>query len=426
MLKENTQPSTIGGIKRLAKQIKKANGVPHTKALDIAARRAKYENFAHARNQLQLPNNQLFLTSYWYDREKRTTGREVLNIELSIPLLKIATESELKQSNGINRFRLAAPDHFVMDDICHSQDEGKRAICKAVRVLRFIETTGLKPCKDWEAVYPDRDYNNKLPKSDHSTDWYDPKSGQCILIDEPYLDSIVDQERAEWARKHNWHLQASEWAGMYFPGMSNMFVATNASTGYDFEGLMAKINQMDYPLTESSWTGTSSKGHDTFYSPLACTHNDKKRAVARGTIYRESSSKTIPMRTWDAPNNERRPNATMPIDSHLLAARLIKAVEQSSAKPSTVNMRLSSIKSKLEDWFFSEHRKDVTNNYDLFYYGAIDKADPLVLQAHSTQGVIDLLLELKALLETSYVVCEPLRRMISKIDTSIKFTSKLQ
>lgn len=430
MLNKNIQPSTIGGIKRHAKQLKKVNGVPHHEALDIAARNASFENFVHARNQLQSSNSikssyQLFFTVYWYDRQSHNTGREVLEIELSMPLFEIATKSELKKSDGLDWFRLASPDHFVNDHVSQSQKEAINKICKAVRVLRFIEATGLKVNKDYKAAYPNRDHNNKLPKADHSTDWYDPDAGQVILIDEPYLDPLVDGERAAWAEKHNWHLQASKWAGMYYPDNSNMFVSTDASTGYDFKGLMAKIDSIPYPITEENWLGTSSKGHGTFFSPLSVTPQDKKRAVAKGTIYRMSTSKTLPMRSWNTPYNERRPNAVMSIESHQLVARLIKAVEESSTTPMAANNRLSSIKSKLEDWFFSEHEKNVTDKFDLFYYGSIDRNDPYVLQAHSLKGVISLLQELKVMLVGAYVDCEPLRAMIGKIDTSIKLTSKL-
>ncbi|MFK5893117.1 MAG: DUF5623 domain-containing protein [Pseudomonadota bacterium] len=430
MLNKNVQPSTIGGIKRLAKQLKNANSIPHNKALDIAAQRASFENFAHARNLLQNSNltksgYQLFFTAYWYDQKDYKAGREVLEIELSMPLLELATKSELKKSNGLGWFRLASPDLFVNDHVSRSREGARNKICKAVRALRFIEATGLKPSRDYKAAYPNRDYNNKLPQIDHSTDWYDPDSGQFILIDEPYLDRVVDGDRAAWAKKHNWHLQASKWAGMYYPGHSNMFISTDASTGYDFKGLMAKIDDIPYPITAENWTGTSYKGQDTFFSPLTVTPQDKKKAVAKGTIYRTSSSKTAPMRSWDAPYNERRPNAVMSIEAHQLAARLIKAIEQSAAKPWTVNTRLSSIKSKLEDWFFSEHDSNVTDKFDLFYYGSIDSNDPFVLQAHSSKGVISLLQELRDMLLDAYVDCEPLRGMIGKLDTSIKFTSKL-
>ena len=52
MLSENIRPSTIDGIKRLAKSIKKDRGIAHTLALDEAARLAEFENFRHARNML--------------------------------------------------------------------------------------------------------------------------------------------------------------------------------------------------------------------------------------------------------------------------------------------------------------------------------------------------------------------------------------
>ncbi len=430
MLNLHVQPSTIGGIKRLAKQLKKADSIPHHEALDIAARSASFENFAHARNKLQNSNviksgYQLFFTVYWYDRKEYKAGREVLEVELSMPLLEIATKSELKSSNGLGWFRLASPDHFVSDHVNHSQEEARKQICKAVRVLRFIEATGLKPSRDYEAAYPKRDHNNKLPKTDHSTYWYAPDTGQFVLIDEPYLDPVVDGERAAWAKKHNWHLQASKWHGMYCPSMSNLFVATDASTGYNFKNLMAKINNLPNSITEGNWVGISTKGHDTFFSPLSVTLQDKKRAVAKGTIYREASSKTLPMRSWDAPRNERRPNAVMSIESHQLAAELIKAAQQSKAKPFAVDMQLSDIKSKLEDWFFAEYDKSVTDNFGLFYYENTDKNDLFVSCADSSKGVIDLLQELKAMLLGAYIDCEPLRKIIRKLDLSIKLTSRL-
>ncbi|WP_114947645.1 hypothetical protein [Microvirga calopogonii] len=42
------QPSSIDGIKRLAKQIKAQKGLQHARALDEAARTAGFQNFAHA------------------------------------------------------------------------------------------------------------------------------------------------------------------------------------------------------------------------------------------------------------------------------------------------------------------------------------------------------------------------------------------
>lgn len=46
-------PKTLNGIKQLAKKIKRAEGFTHTQSLDLAARQAGYENYQHARKQLE-------------------------------------------------------------------------------------------------------------------------------------------------------------------------------------------------------------------------------------------------------------------------------------------------------------------------------------------------------------------------------------
>jgi len=433
MLNENIQPSSIDGIKRLANQIKKSKGLPHHEALNVAAKAASFENFAHARGQLKnhskatVYGNQLFLSVYWYDRDSYSTGRETLEINLSKPLLDICTKYELKNVRGLGRFRQAAKDHLVKDDVDSSQNDARRTICAAVRALRFMEATGLKPSRDSYAAYPDKDSNNKLPKSDHSTDWHDPLTGQFILIDEPYLDMKVniDQaaltERAAWAKKHGWHLQASKWPGMYNPYDCSLFVATDASTEFNFGELINKIDAISEPLIEDDWDGISANNHDVFASPLAKTSQDIRRAKAKGTIWRLSTKKTVPLRLQSS-YDERRPNAVMPIADHQNAALMIKAILQSSNRPWNVNSRLNTVRSRLEDWFFSEHSKTETDKHDLFYYGEIEDDHLYVLKAQSKKGNIELLKMLKSILKKNYIDCEPLKNLVQKIDTSISYT----
>ena len=46
------RPSTLDGIKRLAKSIKDERAITHREALELAARQAGYQSFTHARHQL--------------------------------------------------------------------------------------------------------------------------------------------------------------------------------------------------------------------------------------------------------------------------------------------------------------------------------------------------------------------------------------
>lgn len=49
---DQIKPTTLRGIKQLAKKISATNGCMHTIALDEAARQAGFENYVHARRQL--------------------------------------------------------------------------------------------------------------------------------------------------------------------------------------------------------------------------------------------------------------------------------------------------------------------------------------------------------------------------------------
>ncbi|MDM0049856.1 hypothetical protein [Variovorax sp. J22R115] len=53
MSNDDIRPTTLVGIKRLAKAIKSAQGIPHHQALDEAARRANLQNFRHASGLLR-------------------------------------------------------------------------------------------------------------------------------------------------------------------------------------------------------------------------------------------------------------------------------------------------------------------------------------------------------------------------------------
>ncbi|WP_421876003.1 hypothetical protein [Pacificispira sp.] len=48
MSTDDIRPKTLGGIKQLAKRLKKREGCPHHVALDMAAQAAGFSNYKHA------------------------------------------------------------------------------------------------------------------------------------------------------------------------------------------------------------------------------------------------------------------------------------------------------------------------------------------------------------------------------------------
>ncbi len=423
MLSKDVKPSSLVSIKRLAKQMKKAEGIPHHKALDKASRIASFENYKHARSRLEngrgtwMPN-QLFFTVYWEDRKQRTNGRETLQTTLSKPFLEVCSKSELRRTPRAEWFRCVAEDHLVVDSVRVSQDEARRLICKAVRTIQFMDGTGLKPPKVSDG-FP-LGAGERIPRSDHVTDWIDPSSGQLILIDEPYLDPVVDDDRSAWAKHRNWHLEVSSWPGMYFPHQAPLFAATDASTGYDFAALMAKINALPLPVTDENWIGDSVDNHEVFVSPKATTPQDVRRARAKGTIYRYASKNTVPMH-WRSERDDRKPNAIMPFETHKRLGLAINAVMDSDDIGSMTWSRLSSLRSELESWLFVEHNEDQYEdvNFIHVYYGGMQSEDPYLSQAQTFDGKVQLLKSVRKQLKRSYPDCAPLRRILKKVDVAI-------
>ena len=429
MLTNNIRPSSIDGIKRLATQIKRNQGIPHAKALDSAAQAASYGNYEHARRSLSnqdgsvASEHQLFITIYWMESRPFRAGRETLRVDLSKPLLELCSKSELKLARGLWG-RLVAPDHIVHDTVAQSQEFARGVICKAARTLQFMEATELRPSDDNKSAYPHGDYANKLPGSDHSTDWYDPKTGQFILIDEPYSPAVVSDERSAWAQQHGWHLQASKWPGIYYPNSCSFFVATDASTGYDFEELMKKIDDIPAPLTSEEWNGTSVLGHNVFASPKAKRPQDIRRARCKGTVIREPSRTTIPYGAFG--HQRRKPRAKMPIPQHIEAGNILKSVLESPHKPYSVNKRMDSVRSTLEDWMNNEIGRNELPGPEFFdvYYHEADQTGPHAKAAKTSEGLIRILEELKASLCSHYPDCAPLRQQIDKIDTAIRIIAR--
>ena len=432
MLKEAIRPTTIIGIKRLANQAKKATGTSLGDALNLASKKAGFDNFAHARRALEVNDNlaangnRLFLTYYWYERKPFRLGREVIEIQLSRPLLEICTKRGLKLERTLSRLRLAAPDHLLSDSITEHQSFARGELCKAVRALRFVEATGLQPSEYRRARQAKVALDERLPKSDHSTDWFDPRSGHLVMLDEPYTAAIVSGERAAWASRNGWHLQASTWPGIYSPGSCALFVAAAKDDAFDFRALMQQIDGLAPPVTAEHWPGASDTSHETFVSPMAVTPQDQRRARAKGTIYQIPSKTTEPYsRMW---SSRRKPIGTLGIPDHREAGRMIKALLRSNARPWSVRNRLETLRCTLEDWLGKEVERQEMSDNDFFdvYYHEIAQDDPFVAIAATSDGVIELLGRLRSKLMQTYPDCAPLRRLTGGIDTAERMMVRFQ
>lgn len=258
-----------------------------------------------------------------------------------------------------------------------------------------------------------------MPGADHATDWFDTTTGQIVVIDEPYGGNPGDAERAAWAKRHGWWLIKTSWPGMYFPYRCDMYVATDASTGYDAARLVAIINAMPPPLLAEDWTGESIAGWDTFVSPMAKTPQDARRARCRGTIYPTDSAATVPV-SYAMGTRQRRPRGRLGIPGHSAIGASIKALLGSPSCPYPVRQRLNRIRSTLEDWLGGEidpRELPDTEFFDVYYHD-LPITDPLRERSASPEGMIEVLSEIRSGLTSAYPDCAPLRLLLNRIDMS--------
>lgn len=433
MLIGDVRPTTLDGVKSLAAQLRKEQGIKHSSALDLAAKAANCNNFRNAQRTLPMRGKALgrpyiLLTMYWCDKDQRyRIGRETLRVELSKPILDICSKLALKSVRGFGNLRMVADDHFVCDSVAHTQNYARDRLSTAERSLRFMEHTGLRPSRDYRKAYPKGSINDKLPGMDHSTDWVDPATGQFILVDEPYSGVPDEDERAAWAARNGWRVIRTYWPGMYNPYDCDLYVAAESGTSYDLDGLVTKIEAMPAPLLGKDWAGESFPSWDTFTSPMAKTPQDVRRARCRGTIYPTDSATSVPY-SYSLGSSRRRPAGKLGIEGHIEAGRIIKAVLQSDPRFYGVYRRMNALRSTLEDWMSLEIGRGQLEGPEFFdvYYHHLEDNDPFKHVASVRGGVVTLLDNLKQKLQAAYPNCAPLRQQLQRIDMSVSLIGRMK
>ena len=270
-----TPPTTVRGIKQVAKKIGPARGLTHKQAMDAIAHEIGYQNFRHAQNVLtaavKQSRHEVYVTYRWRDRDLRTSGRETYRHELNRPIAELVTPYQMGAARDLAGFKLVAPDHIEQEITGHSQAYARREILKAVRTLDFIEYTGLKPSKGHKKGYRNGRLGDMFPGIDHAHIWFDPVAKQYIVVDEPYgPNERQADDRAAWARETGWEVLRSPWDGMYWPGGNTiMYLSTDATKGYSLKRTIDALRRMPSPPLDTPWEGRSGPLSEPFISPLS-------------------------------------------------------------------------------------------------------------------------------------------------------------
>jgi len=433
MSSEAIRPSTLDGIKRLAKSLKSERGIQHFRALDYAAQTAGFQNFRHASNVLRAaapkaerprPGYCTFLTAYWKDRESNGSGRETLTIWLTAPWAELIIPLQLQNHRALMNFRAEGPDHLAREHLLRTQSEARRTVCAAARALHFMDATKLRPSKSHSRAFPGGRSSNAIPGHDHYSIWYDRETKCYLFADEPYEKAVENkvQEREDWAQRHGFTIVKPEWAGMYAPdGGSRLYLVADEAKGIPLQPIAAALDRLPAPIVESAWGGESAPTLPYFVSPgtiaKAETKKDKQKTPPKSSGQRNSVGY---VQTFVGP--QRRPKGRMSIEAHAEVGRLLKSVLVATYHRKGVYNRVSAIRCELDEWVQREYNHAELPNEQFFelYYHESGSTFSRSLPEIERERHAESLTKARKLLNQHYPDCPPLRSLLKKMDAAVK------
>lgn len=423
MSNNTVRPSSIEGIKRLAKSIKRERGITHTLSLDEAARQGAFQNFRHAQNVLSgrgstpraRHGQTVYITSYWRDRDGRSRGRETLKLVLSRPWAELVSRAELRHHRALRDFRGDAIDHLERQQDVTSQDSARDQVCAAARALVFMDATGVRPTNQrHEAMIGS---GVQLPGLDHWSVWKETSTEKLLVVDEPYAAAIrgLESQREAWAARHGLHLRRSAWGGLYSPGNAVMELISDSVDGVSLDSIVVALESLPDPLVSSAWPGESAP-----YAPVFVTPG---RAVLK-TRKRERPSPYDLLRPYRNSIGygsvigglQRRPDARMPLDAHERVATLLKGVLAKSYERKGVYNRCDRIRCDLDDWVQREYKTSdlPAEQFNALYYGSLPEDAGRLTQASALECHADLD-QVRALVTQHYPDCAPRRSLLRTV-----------
>ncbi|WP_315773886.1 MULTISPECIES: DUF5623 domain-containing protein [unclassified Bradyrhizobium] len=424
MSNNHVRPSSISGIKQLAKRLKKLEGVSHIVALHKASMAAGFENYRHAQRALGEKRATaqrafaLYISVLWRDRTTSSTGCEILKMWLGKPLDALVKPPQYK--NGLAAMRREGPDHLADLYTEPSQEAAREAACKIARKIQFMEATGLVP-SGANRSFPKGSFQNRMPGSDHDAGWYDPVAKGFIRTSEPYSRGGVTPEQHEWAARHGWAVVKAPWKGMYRPDDgTSLFLLADVSKGYSLEPLISRLADAPPPIVISDWQGESRPTAPAFVSPgrmaeIAAKAREVKTLGnrARPINSTEYNSLLSGTRRW--------PKARMPIEQHKAVGRLLKSVLIGTRGRAGVYRRIEAMRCELDSRAEHEYGRDELSDEVFFdlYYHELPESDPLAAVPGSLHRHIASLGEIKAILARHYPECPQLRKLLKTADQAI-------
>lgn len=427
----NIRPSSLDGLKKLAKKLKQERCIPHTEALELASRQSGYQSFVHARRSLAdaiggaaAASYPVFLTAHWYERRsgvinsrglnanapggapRRRAGRELLQVRLSRPLPSIVTKQRVGKARGLGTFVMEYDDHLEMHYLADSQQRARELLLLAERALRFMEVTGLQPVSLQVHRQRLRSLDN-LPGHDHTSDWFDATSGAVAMLDEPYPAALKSNavERTVRLAGTDFTEISLLWEGLHNPGLTKPFLLSNdQSLLARVSAAVAGLPRYEFPTTWPSETGAQG---DAFVSPQRIRDSKPRRPIPNAS-YTNRMGATPYGGSFGTPSRW-RPMEPMEPALHMELGSILYRLSGFDV-PWKVHERLHThFRSELENWANYEHPgQDI--GYQAYY------GQEALMRFKTPQQHLEGIKRAKEIVEAGYKDCKPRRELLAVID----------
>lgn len=432
---DDVRPTTLEGVRRLARQLAKLHdGIKHRGLLDRAAQQAGFQNYRHAKAQLQRKSltssrnsrsgtpSTLFLTAYWSDLKTGAAGRETVNVALHQPWPNLVGSRSLRHARGLRNFRGQSADHLVVRQVLGDSLQARKEVCAAARALAFIDATGLQPDGSRAGIVAGLK-EEKLPRSDHGSRWRSLSGDFVVLVDEPYESAVqsAHSAREDWAARHGYCVVRVDWPGMYYPDLgAAMFLIAKAEHRAQLDAWATTLSKLPVPPMATAWKGDSAPYYPLYRSPSE-VKQDRKPRRPPDLRNRRSTNTTRPYAGFGV-GAGRRPNGRMPIEVHDEVARLLREVVGGGFMRSGLANRLDLVRCELDEWVQREYSADELDNerFSDMYYGDIEhrysrsipQADKLRYMRHLDR--------IEEAVKQHYPNSQPQRRLLGRLMSARK------
>ncbi|MDT8925530.1 hypothetical protein RBE51_22365 [Pseudomonas taiwanensis] len=414
------KPTTLAGIKTLAKDLKRLHNLRHNPALDLAAQRAGYSNFEHARQTLAhdpLASFEVkagYVTVLWTDDENQKSGRVTLRAPLARLISKLVTiRGGFVSDSFLKAFKLETPDHLERILDASSYSEALELARSASYALQLMDRTGLSSAN---LTIPSSviDAFRAMESRDHLSWWSMPSAPhEWVVMDDPYQKI----DRQAWAQINQFVAKECFGNGLYRAGVAYTTVfAPHEELASQVAEALASIHAVSKNITPEQ-----GDYHTDFLSPyriaIQSRRQPREMPLPEGTIQDGSVAYGA---IAGQPSNW-RPNFQLPIAEHLKIGPVLAAL--TPPFDSDDNDPVHGVKYDLANWLYLEHGYAITDAIDAAYegYAAGSPARTLMEALTTADSRIAAVERVIQLLESGYPPCKAIEIQLARLRKAQKF-----